>query len=443
MLKMEIHLELNVPSNGLDVNQVIVLFQQIQEQIGPALAECYLETIQAQLLDQVLGPKWANAPQQEAPWACPECGSRQGFKRRGSYPRVLRKSSLGRVEFNLCQVTCCSCEHTFSPFPDLLGLEPYQVSTTEFQAKAVDVACQTSYARAVEHIRNLAHVQISATAVHRWVQGQGTEVTLDEMQADQHTVLLDSTKVCAGDKERGCSLNLALSVRKRYWTNGRPRMDIHPVCFGVDEGWSETGQALEETNPDRLVFDGDEGLGNWVTKTFTDSHKQRGTWHLVRQLYWPLWKDGLGKAQATRWIEKLRNIVYHPAGDVKQSQRALQTLIHQLAEAGLHRAAEYLASAAPYAFTYREHPDGLFFDDRRFESLAISSTSPAERQMREINRRTDVGARWSVPGVTNLIGLDLVRRFDREQWRALWQLPEQAVHESSVVNLQVSAKAEP
>ncbi|MFO7742113.1 MAG: hypothetical protein R6X31_07350, partial [Anaerolineae bacterium] len=63
-----------------------------------------------------------------------------------------------------------------------------------------------------------------------------------------------------------------------------------------------------------------------------------------------------------------------------------------------------------YTFTYRERPVGIFSDDEGRHPQAIKSTSPAERQMREINRRTDVGVRWSIPGVKNLLALDLARR---------------------------------
>ena len=56
MLKMEIHLELSVPLDELGVNQVIALFQQIQEQLGPLLAAQFLEGVQDQALSQVLGP---------------------------------------------------------------------------------------------------------------------------------------------------------------------------------------------------------------------------------------------------------------------------------------------------------------------------------------------------------------------------------------------------
>jgi rubredoxin len=81
MPKVEIHLEISVPSEHLDVNQVIALFQEVQAQLGFALASGYLEAIQDQVLNQALGTRWADTPQDEAPWRCPECGSRRGFTR--------------------------------------------------------------------------------------------------------------------------------------------------------------------------------------------------------------------------------------------------------------------------------------------------------------------------------------------------------------------------
>jgi hypothetical protein len=69
MPKVEIHLEISVPSDKLDVNQTVALFQEVQVQVGPALVSCYLEATQGSLLDQVLGPKWVDEPQGEAPWA--------------------------------------------------------------------------------------------------------------------------------------------------------------------------------------------------------------------------------------------------------------------------------------------------------------------------------------------------------------------------------------
>ncbi len=72
-------------------------------------------------------------------------------------------------------------------------------------------------------------------------------------------------------------------------------------------------------------------------------------------------------------------------------------------------------------FTYRQHPEGLFHD----RDNADLGTGPVERQMRELNRRTDVGARWSISGVQPLLALRLTFAFDPEQWLRLWNLPTQ------------------
>lgn len=441
MLKMEIHLEISVPGNGLGVNQVIALFKQVQEQLGQEMSRCYLEQTQDQELDQTLGARWQNEAQEKAPWSCPECQASKGFNRRGSRKRVLRKTSLGRIEFELRQVTCRHCGHTFSPFPELLDLEPYQASTTEFQVKAVEVACQTSYARAARYLDRLAGVCVSPTAIHQWVQAQGSRVAFDAAVAEGRLTVLDSTKVPAGDKKRGALLNLGVAVRKRYSEHDRPRLLLAPICFGVGETWKETGQELEQITPDRVVFDGDEDIRHWAEQGLPEAPKQRGAWHLVNQLYWPLWRDGLGKQASDPWLTRLGRILYHPKSDLEQSKKEFKDLIRDLSAAGLQEGTRYLAGAAAYAFLYREAPDGIFSESRSGEPFAIMATSPVERQMREINRRTDVGARWSIPGVHNIIALDLCRRLDRHQWQDLWQTPTHVAPEYSVVNLHVSAQA--
>ena len=70
MPKVEIHLEFSVPSDRLNVNQIVALFQEVKAQVIPALVTCYLEATQDLVLGQTLGPKWADAAQGEAPWVC-------------------------------------------------------------------------------------------------------------------------------------------------------------------------------------------------------------------------------------------------------------------------------------------------------------------------------------------------------------------------------------
>jgi hypothetical protein len=51
---------------------------------------------------------------------------------------------------------------------------------------------------------------------------------------------------------------------------------------------------------------------------------------------------------------------------------------------------------------------------------AERTTSVMEREMREVNRRTDVGARWSVNGITNLVRLRLAKRHNPDDYERVW-----------------------
>jgi hypothetical protein len=43
-----------------------------------------------------------------------------------------------------------------------------------------------------------------------------------------------------------------------------------------------------------------------------------------------------------------------------------------------------------------------------------------EREMREINRRSDVGARWSIPGVDHLLRLRHSKRINPDDFNRVW-----------------------
>lgn len=56
-----------------------------------------------------------------------------------------------------------------------------------------------------------------------------------------------------------------------------------------------------------------------------------------------------------------------------------------------------------------------------YETLPLErTTSVIEREMREINRRTDVGVRWSVTGVDNLLRLRHSRRINPDDFERVW-----------------------
>jgi hypothetical protein len=425
MPEVKIHLELSLPLKPLTVNAVIALFQQVLTQLVPQLVAAWLAAWQDHELERLLGPSWSREPQKAVPWACPDCQSQMGFHRRGSRGRVLRKTSLGRLAFQLRQVTCQRCGATFAPFAEQLDLTPYQVSTTEFRARAAEAVCQVSYQRGARMVSQAPLVaSISATAVHTWVQQEGAKVTFDAEEAEGRSLLLDGTKVKAGRKERGAPLHLGMALSGRTTHRGRAQLVKHVVAVGVDEDWATTLDPLADITPERVVFDGDPDLAAVIAALWSHTYRQRCLWHLPHQLYYALWADGLRKAESEPIQMRLIALLYE-SPNLEQAQAAYQALSDELRLEGLDRGASYLCQAQADVFTFREHPHGLFADRSWFHaSQALLATSPLEREMREINRRTDNGSRWSVPGVRNLVGLDLVRRYDPQQWDRLWQLPE-------------------
>ena len=285
MPEVKIHLELTLPLEQLTVNVVIALFQQLLTQLVPQLVATWLAAWQEQELDQVLGAAWAGQPQTTAPWACPRCQSTHGFERRGSRARVLRHTRLGRLAFALRQVTCQACGATFTPFGQALALAPYQVSTTEYRAYAVQMACQVSYARSAQQVSQAPLTSaVSGSAIHGWVQDHGPQVQFDPLAADGHPLVLDGTRVKAGDNERGTALNLGVALTGRTTHSGRPQLSKRVVAFGVDAPWQTTLRPLAGTQPSGVYFDGDSELGQALDQVGPQWPRHRCLWHLPNQL---------------------------------------------------------------------------------------------------------------------------------------------------------------
>jgi len=441
MPEVKIHLELILPAERLGVNALIALFQQLPRQLVPQLVAAWLDAWQELELTRWLGTRWNPAQQGPTPWACPTCQSRQGFGWRGRRSRVLRKTSLGRLPFELRQVTCYMCGQVFAPLAELLELAPYQVSTSEFRARATENACQMSYQRAATTVSQAPLMAtVSATAIHAWVQQQGAQVVFEAEPADARPLILDGTKVKAGPHPRGVPLNLGMTLLKRTTAGGRPQLLKRVVALGVDTPWATTLQPLAKVRPERITFDGDPDVAEVIKRLWPGIPLQRCLWHLPHQLYRALWEDRVLKADSQPIQDRLTDLLYH-SPTVEQAQAAYQALQDELCLEGLAHAAYYLRDAQPHAFTFREHPEGIFAGRSWTQgSQALLGTSPLEREMREIDRRTDNRSRWSVPGVRHLVGLDLVRRYDVSQWQRLWQLADTLQPPDSVMILKVQAE---
>jgi len=206
-------------------------------------------------------------------------------------------------------------------------------------------------------------------------------------------LVADSTGVKTGKTQRGSSLNLAIKVTGREIKGKRARLTKELVSLSVGK-WRE--DELKEARADLVVTDGEPELKGVIARTQPDLPSQRCLFHAPRDVYWALYHDGTQEEWAY-WEERLWRALRKPSAE---GMAEVDHLIAELELRGRHSTATYLKNANPDLFTVaRLKEQGIA------PALVMVATGAAEREFREINRRTEVGARWSDEGVERVARL--------------------------------------
>ena len=309
---------------------------------------------------------------------CPDCGS-HCLIRKGWRKRIL-KSSRGRQELLVLQAHCKSCCRTFRPFTKHCGLPSSRRFLDELVNKSLQLAIQIPFARSSQIIRLLTQGTISPEGIRQKIAQKAEQIQFETPDPGQ-TVLVDSTKVKAGAKQRGVPVHLAITVEPGSKVAGRKTINKKLLHLHVGSV-TPLRTRLKELAPQFLVHDGGENY------TGCAKHIQRCDWHLVHQLKHYLWQDGLPLSERGYYQDCLRSILW----DSKTGKRHYAQFAADLAQFGFRNAANHLQRAKSEAFTWVKD-----------EGFSFTTTSPLEREMRELNRRADVGTRWSVQGIENVL----------------------------------------
>ena len=310
---------------------------------------------------------------------CPSCGVNEHI-RKGWRLRSLR-SSRGRLVLLVLQARCKCCGRTFRPFTEALGLPFYRRFTDELVDKAVSLAIQMPFHRSSDVLQALTAGSLSSEGIRRKIAEKAESIAFDHDLSDK-TILVDSTKVKAGAKERGLPVQLAITAAPGPRVAGRPTIEKKLVHLHVGD-IELLRDRLAFIRPDRIVHDGDVDFSGCA------DHVQRCRWHLVHQLKHYLWQDGVPFKDRAPYQNRLHDILFR---EWTTAPRMLSTFIKDLEAEGCITSAGHLRKAQDETFTYRI--------DNNF---TYSTTSPLEREMRELNRRADIGVRWSEKGIENLL----------------------------------------
>ena len=370
MLPGEINLpEVTFTSQCADVNQ---LFDWLSTESDTNFAKRF-----AQSLRQLQNNLYEQLKEQ---LICPDCAGaiiiRKGWRKRHL------KTSRGSFKLVVLQASCKSCGRTFRPLNDLIGLPFSRRFLDEFVEKGIRVAVDLSFAKASRIIKSLTRCQISAAAIRQKLHARAAGLKLDNNVCGK-TVLVDSTKVKSGKKMRGSPVHVAITAHKGPQRAGRPSIKKRLLHLHVG-GSGKLRKRLKRIGAENLVHDGFENLAGCATNV------QRCSWHLVHQLKYYLRQDGVGYRLRPFYQNSLKTILWDP----ENGPEKLKTFIKELQNNGLKQSATHLNNAVHEAFTW--------INDSGF---TYKTTSPLEREMRELNRRADVGVRWSDKGVESVLKL--------------------------------------
>jgi len=206
-------------------------------------------------------------------------------------------------------------------------------------------------------------------------------------------LIADSTGVKTGKTKRGSSLNLAIKVTGRKVRGKRAKLKKELVTVSVGK-WRE--DELREARADLGITDGEPELKGVIARTQPDLPSQRCLFHAARDLYRALYQDG-GEGECAYWEKRLRQELWKPS---TKGMAGVDCLITELDGRRFHSTATHLRNAKDELFTVTKLKEqGIA------PGLVMVATSAVEREFREINRWTEVGARWSDEGVERVARL--------------------------------------
>lgn len=410
-VEVGLHLGVNVRSACLTVNGLVAAL----ERMAPVLAG---EVLEAVLEQAQVGHLAAVRHGTQPPIVCRRCGSRE-WVQRGARRRVLQ-TSRGRLGFRLRQVSCRRCARTWSPFVTRLGLRPWQRVSDELLERLVGLATDLSYARASAWGQELLAGSLAPMTIWRAVQQRAPRLRFTAGRQPVRILELDGTRVPAGAQPRGEALNLAFAIADgaRQARRRRRAKRLIGLAIGADS-WS--GVLPARLRPELVVSDGGQDVAPALARTYPQARHQRCEWHLVYSLNHFLWLDGAGtKPVRDGLVGELRALLFAPFSGIWRRTAIARWSARRLRS---HRQSQTLVAEALPEICYPT-------------PSAVRTTSHAEREMREINRRTDVGVRWTTSGIQNLLRLRLGRRLNRNDYARLW--PHQ--RHSQAVEVEVSAR---
>ena len=393
-----VHLELKVEAQTHSINGLVRQVRACVRQAQKEALSLLLEAVQEAHLERVLCG--------DAELVCSRCGLahsgsadlvRRGWRKR----RIVTEE--GAVHFGLRQVSCRGCGRTWSPYAQMLGLRSRQRVLEEVEEKLVGLVTQLSYARTCQVAQSWLGVQIRPRSLHRWVQERSERLHLTP-DPQSEVLLGDGTKIPSGGRSRlGEDVRIGFQLCGREEVHGRKTAQLRLAGVGIGRGsWAEAFPA--ELKPTLVVTDAEAGLREFVRERYEETRHQLCEWHVAYTLDWSLIDDRV-PAKRRKWLRRLLGRILFRKTTQARKRRRYERFTRWIGKIS-PKAQQQLQQALPW----------ILYE----EASAECTTSLVERQMREVNRRMEVGVRWSDRGALNLLRLRLAQQHNPDDYARLW-----------------------
>jgi len=411
--------------DGFSLDEFVLRLKEFAMREGlPGLAAFYLCVV-----DELLQVRRMMAVG-DARARCPHCG--QGPLSVKHIERRQVTTSIGEVKFGWRRVICSACKKTHVPLRDFLRLDRWQSKSNELERVAVETFSEQTYRRGTQNFLKIGVLPVPRSTGHRWIM-QTESGACDQKREDVAVVMADGT----GFKRRP-------DAQTGVDNQGEVRVSIGLTRGGAwvalgahtQESWEQIADAVGarvgqgDRKPDLAVIDGGRGMAEAFSRVANTV--QRCEWHLVDQLRYALYDDGVKKPGQREYLDQLAAIVHVqvPGGEIETIQpeeRAglekkllgiageFDELISTLERGGHDHAATYLKSSQGHTFRWL-----AFWLKTGFR--CPRTTSYLERLMREIGRRLKKMAfGWSEKGAAQMTRILIRKIVNAAEWDAYWK----------------------
>jgi hypothetical protein len=382
-----------------------------------------VESMIDELITEVCGPLGLptdDDDQMTAPWKCPRCDSGRGFRRRGCQVRRRKVTSqVGVISMKARMVYCRGCGTRFAPLAQLLGLGRGQRRTEGLATATAALAVEVAYAKASRLMGEVGGVSVSARTIRRDLIGGASERLAPRAGLGTiPVVLFDGTGERAGPQKGGVALHLAIGVVSRRKTGNKTVCGVELLGATLGEPWPVLFDLVADVTPGLIVVDGEEELSMLCAERFAGVPRQRCLWHLARALVRLLrYTDRVGDRIVDRAAAELDDLLAVAWDDqnLPAAVARLAALADHLDCKGGYTAAVHLRNAACEIFTFLTNPDAGWLVTGH-KGRPDVGTGVLERVMREMNRRSDIGVRWSIPGIRAVLMTKLEHKYRHGRW---------------------------